>query len=115
MSEHQVKQLQRSIAAAKEHIEQGKALERLRKNKDFQKIIQEGYLTSEAVRLVHLKGDDNMQSPEKQGHITKRIDAIGCLAGFLSTVSYLASNAERSLSDDEETLEHILKFPNEEE
>lgn len=111
MSEHKVSQVQNSIARAREQIEQGNALERLRKNKDFQCIIENGYLMQEAVRLVHLKASEHMTAPDKQANVLKQIDGIGCLASYLSTINFLASNAERSIAEDEETLEYLLNSP----
>lgn len=111
MSEHKISQVQDSIARAREQLEQGKALERLRKNRDFQLIIEKGYLVQEAVRLVHLKASEHMATPDKQASVLKQIDGIGCLASFLSTINFLASNAERSIAEDEETLEYLLKSP----
>jgi hypothetical protein len=111
MSEHKISQVQDSIARAREQLEQGKALERLRKSRDFQLIIEKGYLVQEAVRLVHLKASEHMSAPDKQVNVLKQIDGIGCLASYFSTINFLASNAERSIAEDEETLEYLLKSP----
>lgn len=111
MSEHKISQVQASIARAREHLDHYNALERLRKNKDFQLIIEKGYLVQEAVRLVHLKASEHMASPDKQASVIKQIDGIGCLSSYFSTINFLASNAERSIAEDEETLEYLLKSP----
>ena len=87
--------------------ELGDALARLRGNRDFKKVILEGFFEQEAVRLVHLKADSNMQSPESQKSILTQLDAIGTLAQYLRTVDMRANLAKKSIEYDEQTLEEI--------
>lgn len=89
-------------------VEQGNSLERLRSNKDFKKIILEGYFEQEAIRLVQLKADPSMQKPENQASILKQMDAIGSLAQYFQTVLHLASVAKKSVASDEEMRDEIL-------
>lgn len=107
MSTAQLQEIEANIARNKEIIAKGASLERLKANPDFKKIVSEGFLKENAVRLVHLKGDKNMIDPHKQAAIQAEIDAIGHFASYLNGVSRFASLAADSLSADEQTREEI--------
>lgn len=102
-----IKELEASIQRAKEHVELGKALDRLFSNKDFKLVIKDGYFRDEAVRLVHLRVDPAVQNPAAQESIIKQMDAIGSLSQYFSVLNMLARNASRSMEDDEQTLDEI--------
>lgn len=104
----EIESLERDITQAKPIIEFGSALERLDRNKDFRAVIKEGYFKNEAIRLVHLKADPNMQTPEKQAAIIAQIDAIGTLAMYLNTSLYLADQARKSVNASEELRDAII-------
>lgn len=103
-----VQAIEKEIQHSKELVELGKGLERLRSNRDFKKIIVEGYLEQECIRLVLLKADQNMQSTEKQASIVKQMDAIGALHQYFQTVLVKASIAEKSLVADEQERELLI-------
>jgi hypothetical protein len=107
MSSSELNAIEQSIARNKEVVAKGNALTRLRKNPDFVKVIGKGYLEQEAIRLVHLKGDQNMQKPERQLAIQAEIDAIGHFVQYLNSVDQFAAMAASSLEDDERTREEI--------
>ena len=104
---NQVQRIEQNIRQAKEIVEFDKALQRLTENRDFQKVIQEGYFKAEAIRLVHLKADPSMQTPERQASVIAQMDAIGGLVSYLRTVSAAASMAMKAVESDEATLEEI--------
>ena len=99
--------IEQSISRNKEIVAKGTALERLKSNPDFRKVVGDGYLKEEAIRLVLLKGDQNMQKPERQSAIQADIDAIGHFAQYLHSVSRFAALAASSLADDEVAREEI--------
>lgn len=103
----ELNEIEQNIARNKEIVAKGAALARLLSNPDFRKVVSEGYLKDEAVRLVHLKGDQNMQKPERQAAIQSDIDAIGRFAQYLSSVSVFAVMASSSLAEDELAREEI--------
>lgn len=107
-NENQIAQLDRSIAESNRLIELSKVLERLESNRDFKKIVQEMYLKDEAVRLVHLKADPNMQYADKQAKIVRDIDAIGSFAMFLSDIHIRARMAHKTVADDEDTRSELM-------
>lgn len=109
MSQSKIDEIELNIEQAKAFVEQGRALERLYANRDFQEIIGKGYLEKEAVRLVHLKSDPSMQSDEMQEAVVKSIDAIGCLTHFFRSISHQAMLAEKAIEEDERTREELLE------
>lgn len=108
MHKDEVRKLEEEIQKAKQFIEASKALDRLQINRDFKTVILDGYLTDEAVRLVHLRGDPNMQTPERQAHILASIDAISGLMSYFRLVDFKAQTAERSIQANEATIEELI-------
>lgn len=108
MSNNIIENLEANIQEAKKLVEQGKSLERLKSNKDFRDVILKGYFQDEAIRLVHLKADPNMQTEERQKSILTQMDAIGSLNEYLQLVFHKADLAQKSINDDEQTREEIL-------
>lgn len=107
MSDNTVQEIELSIEQAKEFVERGKALERLRANPDFQAIVLKGYFENEAIRLVHLKSDPNVQGAEQQAAINKDIDAIGAFQWYLRVTQMQAQQAAVAIADGEEALDEI--------
>ncbi len=107
MTQDTVTQLEDSIKASRQFVEMDKALERLESNADFKKIIVEGYLEKEAVRLVHLKGNAAMQTPERKASILAQIDAISGLLQYFQTISQQASMAVNNIASSEAMLEEL--------
>jgi hypothetical protein len=108
MTTDTVQRIEANIARAKEIVELDKALQRLTENRDFRKVIKEGYLEREAIRLVHLRGDPAFQTPERQAAVLGQIDAIGQVLSYFRTVSFNASIAEKAIESDEATRDEIL-------
>lgn len=100
--------LDKRIDQAKQTVELGKALDRLRNNKDFKKVFGELYFREEAIRLVTLLGDPDMQVPEKQQDILGQMQAIGRVGDFLRVLDHKVMLAESGLVMDEEAREEIL-------
>lgn len=108
MTQEVLQALELNIKQAKKIVELADSLERLSNNRDFKKIIQEGYFEQEAIRLVHLKADVNFQTPERQASIIQQIDAIGALNKYFETVFYRANQARKAIEADEETRDELF-------
>ena len=108
MSTTELQQLESNIKLAQKIVDMGDALDRLRNNRDFKKVIGEGYFEQEAIRLVHLMSDSNMQSPETQQSIHKQMIAVGVFREFLETLNVRANMARRAVEADEATRDEIL-------
>lgn len=103
-----IKALDASIQRSKEVVELGSSLERLLSNRDFRTVVQEGYFKQEAIRLVHLRSDPAMQTPERQADIIKQMDAIAGLSQYFTVLQQQAYMAKRAVAVDEQTREEIL-------
>ena len=108
MSTAELQQLESNIKYAQKIVDLGDALDRLRNNRDFKKVIGEGYFEQEAIRLVHLMSDSNMQFPEIQQSIHKQLIAVGMFREFLETLTTRANMARRAVESDEATRDEIL-------
>lgn len=108
MAQDVIQAIESNIKEARKIAEVGTALERLQSNRDFKKVVLEGYFEQEAVRLVHLKAEPAMQKPEMQQSILTQMDAIGSFAQYLDTVLHKASLATKAIASDEETRDEIL-------
>jgi hypothetical protein len=106
--ENDIKQLEANIERAKELVKAGESIERLRNNVDFKEVILKGYFEREAIRLVHLKADPNMQTPERQASILLQMDAIGALSSYLNTGLVMADRAAQAIEADTETITELL-------
>lgn len=105
--ESQVQQLENNIRESKKLVDMGESLERLMSNRDFKKVILEGFFEKEAIRLVHLKGDTNMQTADSQKSILTQMDAIASLAQYLQTVRFKANMAAKAVASDTETIDEL--------
>jgi len=103
----QIQSVEVSMDHAKEAVEKSKSIARLVKNRDFKKIILDGYFEQEAIRLVTLKADAGFQTSEDQASILKQMDGIGSLRVYLNTVNQLGAMSARALEEDEETLAEL--------
>lgn len=106
-SDQQRQAIETQLREAKKHVELDEALERLFSNRDFKKIIKDGYFREEAVRLVHLKAEPQMQTPERQAAIVRSIDAIGELSDYFKVLKHNADNARKEITDGETSLEEL--------
>jgi hypothetical protein len=108
MHDSTIQAIEENIRKAKKFVEAGDALERLQANKDFKEIIMSGYFEKEAIRLVHLKADENFQTAERQKMVIAQMDAIGALNQYFRTIFHQASMAKKAIDADEETRDEML-------
>ena len=104
-----LRQVEESIAQQRKTIEYGDALERLKSNRDFKKLITEGYFEKEAIRLVFAKSNPALQSEESQKSLDNQINAIGSFEQYLHGISHSAEMARKNIGFDEATREEILQ------
>jgi len=103
-----IHKLEMDISDAKYLVKMMEDLKTLTNNSAFKAIIREGYFKENAVRLVNLRADPNMQSEKDQAATLREIDAIGIFRQYLSTINQMGTTALRSLESDERTLEECL-------
>ena len=107
MSDTSIQEIQVDIDEAKLTIGLRDSLDRLGKNSDFDKIINNGYFKEEAYRLVHLKAAPAMQAPERQDALIKAIDAIGSLQQHFHMIYVMGEQAENALQQADQALEEM--------
>jgi len=105
--DQQIDELEIGIEVARKAVDRAKALDELSRNRNFKKIILEGYFEEEAQRLVLLKSDPNMQSDEQQKALDNAIIGIGQLRQHFITINQFGRMAAQSIAEDEETLDEL--------
>ena len=103
-----IKELEANNESAKEFIELGSALERLFSNRDFKRVVLNGYFKDEAIRLVHLKGALESQDSDTQKDIIGKIDAISNFSNYLKSIEKNAELSNKTVVLDEETRNEII-------
>ena len=107
MSVEQIEAVELSIEQAKKQISLRDDLQKLISNKQFKKVILEGYFEKEASRLVLLKASPEMQEETSQKAIDDSIIAIGQLRQHFITINQFGAMADRTMADDQETLDEL--------
>lgn len=93
---NKVQEIQQDIQKYEAHAKLGEAFERLRRNSDFQAVIEQLYFRDEAIRLVQAKANPQCQNPIAQAGILRDMDAIGSLQQFFNNLvqgAYKAAEA----------------------
>lgn len=108
MNKTAIQEIEESIQESKGVVEFAEALDRLQKNRDFKKVILDGYFREEAIRLVHLKADPAFQTPDRQQSILSQIDAIGALHQYFQTTRFLAAQAAKAIEAAGEVRDELL-------
>lgn len=101
-------EIELNLKEAKEIAELGEALEKLEQNRAFKKVILEGYLKDEAVRLVHAKANPEIQMDERmQKAVDDALTGIANLQGFFYKVKHQAYLASEAIKEGNEELDRI--------
>lgn len=108
MSEYDIETVELSIEEAQKKIDLMNAVDKLKSNRDFKKVVLQGYFENEAIRLVSLKANPGTQSKEDQEQIIKYIDSIGSFMNYLNMIRHQGKMAESSLEDFERTRDELL-------
>lgn len=104
MNDPTIEEFELDVTEAKEHVALADALGRLQKNKDFELIINKGYIQDEAVRLVSLKAHPSMQDDKRQSSIVKSIDGIGALEQYFSMLYVVGANSQLAIDEANEAI-----------
>jgi hypothetical protein len=107
-TQQDLEQLEISMDEARKTVALRDALRRLTENKDWKEVVDEHFFRNEASRLVLLKADQEMQTPENQAAIDRQILTIGGFRSMLRTIFQLGNMAEQAITADENTREAIL-------
>jgi len=94
-----LKEIDAAIERYKADMKMGEALERLKKNEDFQNIILNGYMEVEAEKLFNILIDPSGASPYSEETIKLKLAAISHLRSFIGTEKFegtIEMNAKRA-------------------
>lgn len=76
-----------------EKIQMVEALERLEKNRDFQKVILEGYMKDEVLRANSLLANHTIKAQGKRPDIIEMLVAVSTFGEYLETIRTLGASA----------------------
>lgn len=105
----QIQEIELNIQEAQEIIEMANLLDKLEQNRAFKKLILEGYMEKEAVRLTMLMAHPNLQEKDKQEAIVQELRGISSLNSYFNTVRYRASMATKAVEANREELTELYK------
>lgn len=105
----ELEQIEEAIDSIKNNIAFRDKLRKLRGNTDFHDIIDKGYFTDEAARLVAAKCNPNMQSTEMQSHLDRMIMGVGALQQYFYKIELAGNAASDKLSQYEDTRTEIMR------
>lgn len=108
-TEDKVRRIEQSIRESVKEVEFAEALQRLQNNRDFKRVVLDGYLTQEAVRLVHLMSDPAVQDPATQQSIHLQLRAVGELNAFFQRVVAQAGIARKNIAYSEQAREELIQ------
>lgn len=107
MTDPNVRNIDIEIEEAKRAIKRLDMLTRLKKNKDFKALIDEGYFKEEASNLVIAKAIPHLRDEKQQKVFDNRIVAIGEFRQWLSEIETMGGIATKALQEAEATRDEI--------
>lgn len=107
---NEVQEIELSLDQAKEMVDRKNMVNKLMGNREFKKLILDGYFKDESARLVGLLGDPAVQAHREE--IIRSMDGISQLQIYLRTVSQMGSVAERDVADYEKALDETRNMLN---
>jgi hypothetical protein len=107
MSQEEIQLLEEFIDEQQVRIKDGEALERLLRNRDFKRLIDNGLFSKEATRLVMLKADPDNQDEFRQAEILKGIDSIGYLRNHFKAIESLSGQAKLRTNESRQAIDEI--------
>lgn len=101
----EIQQIELSIEEAQKMVDRKNQLEKLFGNREFKKVVLDGYFKEEAARLATLTGDSALvaQRPE----IFLAIQSIAKLQEYFRTVALMGNSAEAELAEAQEVLDEL--------
>lgn len=87
------------------HLEMGEALERLRKNPDFQKVILEGYCEQKALASVSLLAVPQVKERGERGDIMEDLVSISNFQYYMMMIDNFYEGAKNPILSDTEEAE----------
>lgn len=105
--ERDIQEVEISIEQARAFIAIGDAIERLEKNPDFIKVVEQNYFTHEAARAVSLIAHPAQQRPEAQAALASYLRGISEFQQYLITTKTQVQQFRMNLAENEELLDDL--------
>ncbi len=102
---HEIEQIELSIEDAQKMVDRKAQLEKLFSNREFRKLIEEGYFKDEAARLVSALSDPVLEPHREK--ITRSIEGIGALQQYFRTILRTGDAASQAIVEAREALAEI--------
>lgn len=99
----EVNQLQKQLEDSKKLIERRRQAIRLSENKDFKKLILDGFCVTDAASYVSASADPQLTA-EQRADALNIAQAAGHLKRFLSVITQMGAVAERDVGQIEEAI-----------
>ncbi len=106
MSEVTIHELEEHIDNQKILVNMRDAAIRLSENKDFKKLILDGFCLTEAARYAQESGDPSL-TPAQRADAMNMAQASGHLKRFLSITIVMGNTAARNISQSEDQIDQI--------
>lgn len=103
-----LEQIEESNKRSQVQVDLLDSLVALQKNKDFNKVINEGYLLHEAANKVRCLASPALQGEQEQKEIMNALQGIGHLAQYFSAIYNMGNAAAKSIKDADEYREQLL-------
>lgn len=100
-----IQEVELSIEHAKKLVERKAQVEKLTSNREFRKIILEGYFVDEAARLAGISGDPMHKAHRDE--IILSIQGISSLRQYMHTIVRMGQVAENELFEHVEMLDEL--------
>ncbi len=100
-----VEEIELSLEKAKELVERKRMAEKLASNREFKKLVLDGYFKDEAVRLVGLLGDPGAAPYREQ--IQLEMAGISMFQQFMRNVIRMGQIAESEMPEHEQLLDEV--------
>lgn len=106
-----VAQLEHNLNLVNEALSLSESADKLMRNPQFKKVIEQGYYKDEAIRLVSLLSEPNMQDAEQQQLIQNAMRGIGELKSWFNGLFRRAEQMKKMKVDIENELQYISNNP----
>lgn len=99
MSNSEIEHLEVEIDQAKDMISLNDDLVQLQEDPRFIRVITKGFFEQEAIRLVMLQSDPEMQKPERKEALVAAMNAVSGLNQYFVRVNRVGEMAKEALDD----------------
>lgn len=106
MSQAEIREIELSMEEARKIVDRGEMAQKLASNREFKKLVLEGYFVEEASRLALLWSDPNIPEDVRK-FVERDLLGVGAFKRYLSTLVLMGQNAQHELRDLSETRDEI--------